>query len=415
MYSPREEMMSENSVAQPKGTILVVDDTPDNLRILSSMLTKRGYAVRKTLSGQMALTMCDSALPDLILLDIMMPDMDGYEVCQRLKASEKTRDVPVIFLSALDSALDKVKAFSAGGADYITKPFQIQEVLARIANQLNIRQLQHQLAEKNARLELLNEELTRSNAELKQLHDQTAEQNAQLQVLNLELTRSNAELEQFAYIASHDLQSPLQVIIGNAELLSRKYEAILGADAKRYIRELVKAGLRMRQLIQDLLSYSRVGSGTPKFALTDCQTLLEEVLANLRSEISSSGACITHSQMPKVMGNDTQLIQLFQNLIGNAIKFRHPSVTPQIEISAQVQNGGEWLLAVRDNGIGIDPQHFQRIFEAFQRLHSYDSYPGTGLGMAICKKIVERHGGRIWVESQLGVGTTIYFTIPALR
>jgi light-regulated signal transduction histidine kinase (bacteriophytochrome) len=242
-----------------------------------------------------------------------------------------------------------------------------------------------------------------------------AEQNAQLQQLNLELTRSNAELEQFAYIASHDLQSPLQVIIGNAELLSRKYEGILGADAKRYIRELVSAGLRMRQLIQDLLAYSRVGSGTPKFELTDCQTLLEEVLANLRSDISSSGACITHSELPKVMGNDTQLIQLFQNLIGNAIKFRHPSVTPQIEISATAEKGGEWIIGVRDNGIGIEPQNFQRIFEAFQRLHSYDSYPGTGLGMAICKKIVERHGGRIWVESQLGVGTTIYFTIPALR
>lgn len=416
VYTPRKgEMMSENSVAQPKGTILVVDDTPDNLRVLSSMLTKRGYTVRKALNGQRALNACETVLPDLILLDIMMPDMDGYEVCQRLKASETTREVPVIFLSALDSGPDKVKAFSAGGADYITKPFQVEEVIARIANQLTVRQLQRQLAEKNARLELLNEELTRSNAELKQLHVQLAAQNGQFQQLNLELTRSNAELEQFASIASHDLQSPLQVIVGNADLLSWKYEALLGEDAERYIREIVRAGLRMKQLIQDLLAYSRVGSGTPKFEPADCQTLLKQALANLRSEISSSGACITHLELPKVMGNGTQLIQLFQNLISNGIKFRRPSVPPQIEISARAQNGGEWLIAVRDNGIGIESQHFQHIFEAFQRLHSGDKYPGTGLGMAICKKIVDRHGGRIWVESQLGVGTTIYFTIPSLR
>lgn len=147
----------------------------------------------------------------------------------------------------------------------------------------------------------------------------------------------------------------------------------------------------------------------------DCQTVLEEALANLHFDISSSGACITHSQLPKVMGNRTQLMQLFQNLISNAIKFRRPSVAPKIEISAQAHKSGEWLIAVRDNGIGMAPEHFERIFEAFHRLHSYSEYPGTGLGMAICKKIVERHGGRIWVESQQDVGTTIYFTIPSVR
>jgi light-regulated signal transduction histidine kinase (bacteriophytochrome) len=367
--------------------ILIVDDAPDNLRVLSSMLTKQGYTVRKALNGNMALTACETSLPDLILLDIRMPDMDGYEVCRHLKASERTRDVPVIFLSALDGALDKVKAFSAGGADYIIKPFQVEEVLARIANQLTVRHLQRQLAEKNVRLELLNEELT----------------------------RSNAELEQFAYIASHDLQSPLQVIVSCADMLSCKYEDNLDANAEHRFEEIINACLRMKNLIQDLLAYSKLGRNIIKFEPADCQTVLEEALANLHFDISSTGACITHSQLPKVMGNSTQLMQLFQNLISNAIKFRRPSVTPKIEISAEAQDGGEWLIAVRDNGIGIAPENFDRIFEAFQRLHSYSQYSGTGLGLAICKKIVERHGGRIWVQSQQQVGTTVYFTIPSAK
>ncbi|WP_017715392.1 ATP-binding protein [Kamptonema formosum] len=364
--------------------ILIVDDAPDNLRVLSSMLTKQGYTVRKALHGKMALTACGISLPDLILLDIKMPDMNGYEVCQHLKASEHTRDVPVIFLSALDGALDKVKAFSAGGADYITKPFQVEEVLARIENQLTVGHLQRQLAEKNARLEQFNQELT----------------------------RSNAELEKFAYIASHDLQSPLQVIVACADLLSRKYEDTLDADAEHAFQEILNSCLRMKNLIHELLTYSRVGKNSLKFEPADCTAVLEEALANLHADISSSGACITHSQLPKVMGSRTQLMQLFQNLISNSIKFRRPSVPPKIEISAQAQKSGEWLIAVRDNGIGIAPENFHRLFEAFQRLHSYSQYPGSGLGMAICKKIVDCHGGRIWVESQQDVGTTICFTIP---
>ncbi len=369
-----------------KGNILVVDDRPNNLRVLSSMLTKHGYQVRKALNGQIALTACQTVLPDLILLDIMMPNMDGYEVCQRLKANEKTREVPVIFISALDDALDKVKAFSIGGVDYITKPFQIEEVLARVTNQLTIQQQ----------------------------HRQLTEQNAKLQKLNEELARSNAELEQFAYIASHDLQSPLQAIVGYARILGWKYENNLDDEAKRYIDRIINAGWRMTQLIEELLAYSRVGTRTEEFNPTDCKTVLEEAQGNLREEISSSGASITHSDLPTIRADRTQLMRLFQNLISNAIKFRRPEIPPSIEITAQPKNDDEWLIAVRDNGIGIEPENFERIFEIFQRLHSYNDYPGTGIGMSICKKIVERHGGRIWVESQIGVGTIFYFTIPNL-
>lgn len=374
------ELLHEN----PYNNILVVDDQPDNLRILSSMLRKQGYHVRLALSGQMALMACEKVLPDLILLDIMMPDLDGYQVCQKLKQNPKMKEVPIIFISALDDVLDKVKAFNVGGVDYITKPFQIEEVLARVKNQLTIRQLTCQLTE----------------------------QNTQLQKLNAELRRSNTELEQFAYIASHDLQSPLQVIIGNADMLSWKYETILDENAERYINQIVDAAFRMKQLIQDLLAYSRVGTHLQEFHDVDCNCIFKEALENLREEILANQASVNYSDLPTLKGDGTQLMRLFQNLVSNAIKFRRQNVTPQVTISVQLQNV-EWLFSVQDNGIGIEPKNYERIFQIFQRLHPSSEYPGSGIGMTICKKIVECHGGRIWVESQINSGTTFYFTLPA--
>lgn len=380
--------------AKKKAQILVVDDTPDNLRLLSLMLADVGYEVRLAINGKMALKVAKSHPPQLILLDIMMPDISGYEVCEQLKANEITRAIPVIFLSALDAVIDKVRGFQVGGADYITKPFQIEEVLARIENQMTIVCQQEEIANQNLQLQ---------------------KQNRQLQQLNEELRRSNVELEQFAYIASHDLQSPLQAIIGNADLLSWKYESNLGEDASRYIADMVEAGMRMKELIQDLLAYSRVGTGKLDMQPTDCQIVLEEALANLHERICSSYADITYARLPSVIGNKTQLIQVFQNLIGNAIKFRRKELCPQIHISAEaLAEKGEWRIGVRDNGIGIKPQDRDRIFEIFQRLHESDEYPGTGIGMAICKRIVERHGGRIWVESQFGVGSIFYFTLKGM-
>ncbi|HIK10787.1 MAG TPA: response regulator [Oscillatoriaceae cyanobacterium M33_DOE_052] len=366
--------------------ILIVDDMPVNLRVLNQILTNQGYRVRKALSGEMAFTACDATLPDLILLDILMPDLDGYEVCSRLKSQEKTRKIPVIFLSALDEAEDKVKAFHLGAADYISKPFQVEEVLARVAHQLTIVTLNEQLAT----------------------------QNAELQKLNAELLRSNAELEQFAYVASHDLQSPLQATIGYADMLLWKYEGVLDANAKRYVTQIVHSGMRMKNLIQDLLAYSKLGNGQLDLQPVDCVAVIQEALENLRQEIAASGAEITHLELRKVRGDRSQLTQLFQNLLSNAIKFRRPGVIPQINISSVLGDRGECLFAISDNGIGIPEEKFDSIFQAFQRLHGYQDYPGTGLGMAICKKIVTRHGGRIWVNSQLGKGTTFYFTLERL-
>jgi len=232
-----------------------------------------------------------------------------------------------------------------------------------------------------------------------------------------ELARSNAELEQFAYIASHDLQEPLRMITSYLQLLERRYNNKLDADANEFIGYAVDGANRLQRLISDLLAYSRVNTRGKPFELVDCVTVMQHVLLNLKVAIEESGAAVTHDALPQVMGDSRQLVQLFQNLIGNAIKF-HADQPPQVHIGIQQQGNqsyGEdahWLFSVQDNGIGIESRYFDRIFLIFQRLHNRDEYPGTGIGLAICKKIVERHGGQIWVESELGKGSTFRFTIP---
>jgi PAS domain S-box-containing protein len=228
-----------------------------------------------------------------------------------------------------------------------------------------------------------------------------------------ELKRSNAELEQFAYVASHDLQEPLRMVSSYTQLINRRYGERLDADAKEFMHYIVDGAARMKQLIEDLLAYSRVGTKGKEFREVELEAALKRAVANLRAAIEESGGAVTWDPLPRVCGDDVQLAQLFQNLIGNALKFRGPGV-PRVHVGA-VEKGQEWEVCVRDNGIGIEPQYFERIFMVFQRLHTKGDYPGTGIGLAICKKVVERHGGRIWVESALGEGSRFHFTLPKNR
>jgi signal transduction histidine kinase len=225
-----------------------------------------------------------------------------------------------------------------------------------------------------------------------------------------DLERSNKELEQFAYIASHDLQEPLRMVSSYTQLLARRYRGRLDADADEFIAFAVDGANRMQSLINDLLAYSRVGTRGRGFEPTDCAAALDQALANLKAAVEESGAVVTHDPLPTVMADGSQMVQLLQNLIGNAVKF-HGQNPARVHLSA-VQKGNEWVFRVRDDGIGIDPKYAERIFNVFERLHTREEYPGTGIGLAICKKIVERHAGRIWVESQLGKGATFHFTIP---
>jgi len=231
-----------------------------------------------------------------------------------------------------------------------------------------------------------------------------------LRTLTDELKRSNEDLQQFAYAASHDLQEPLRGIAGFAKLLEKRYKGRLDEKADEFIDYIIDDTKRMQLLIKDLLDYSRVSAEGMVFRPTNCSVALEQAIYNLRSAIEESGAEVTYDLLPTVMGDEAQLSRLFQNLIGNAIKFRGQEPL-KIHISAH-RKEDEWLFSIRDNSIGIDPEQAARIFIIFQRLHNRKEYSGTGIGLAICKKILERHGGRIWVESKPGKGSTFFFTIP---
>ncbi len=223
------------------------------------------------------------------------------------------------------------------------------------------------------------------------------------------LQQSNAELEQFAYVASHDLQEPLRMVASYVQLLERRYKGKLDSDADEFIGYAVDGANRMRGLIDDLLTYSRVGRLGKPFETTKLEDTLEIVLLNLKTSIAESNAVVTHDKLPTVVADGGQLVQLFQNLIGNAIKF-HGKETPRVHVSVEDKET-EFLFAIRDNGIGIALEYYDRLFKIFQRLHTREEYSGSGIGLAVCKKIVERHGGRIWIESEVGKGSTIYFTL----
>jgi signal transduction histidine kinase len=379
-----------------KPAVLIVDDTPANIAMLAEHLGSRGFAVMVAQDGEEAIERAQFAQPDLILLDVMMPGIGGFEACRRLKMSPQTHAIPVIFMTALSDIAGKVTAYEAGAVDYVTKPFHIDEVFARVNAHLGLRIMQRELESQNRQLQ---QEIAVRMAAEEVLAKNTAE-----------LARSNAELEQLAYVASHDLQEPLRMIISYLQLLERRYKGQIDADATDFIEYAVDGAKRMQRLIDDLLAYSHIGSEAKPLQPTSSKQLVDDAMRSLRVSIEESGAELTFGSLPTVMGDAAQLTQLFQNLISNAIKFRRCS-PPHIHIDAQ-QAGAFWCFSVKDDGIGIAPEYYERIFLMFQRLHGRSAYPGTGIGLALCKRIVEQHGGRVWVESVPGEGSVFKFTLP---
>jgi PAS domain S-box-containing protein len=311
------------------------------------------------------------------------------------------RIMPVLYNAAVYRDESGAIAGIFAAARDVTERKRAEEALLAAYNQLDDR-----VRERTADLVEANRSLEREIAE----HRATA---AVLEQRSLELARSNDELQQFAYIASHDLQEPLRAIAGFTELIERRYRGRLDAKADRYIDFIINGTNQMQQVIQDLLAYSRVQTKAHEFGLTDAHLAVEQALRNLQASIRDRHAVVTiEGRLPEIYADEIQVTQVFQNLIGNALKFQAPGATPRIRISAALE-GDEWRFSVADNGIGIDERHIERIFMLFQRLHAKGEYEGTGIGLAICKRIVERHGGRIAVESIPGAGSTFIFSIPA--
>jgi len=292
--------------------------------------------------------------------------------------------------------------FLQGIAYDITESKRAEEALQRLHHDLEI-----MVQQRTAELAKVNESLRAEIADRQQAQQALARQAT-------ELVRSNTELSQFAYVASHDLQEPLRMMSSFAQLLAERYRGQLNADADEFIHFITDGASRMQRLINDLLMYSRVGKGDMVTAPVNCNSVFALACENLQAIINESQASVTADQLPVVLGNDAQLTQLLQNLIGNAIKFARLDVRSEVHISAK-KHGNEWFFRVDDNGIGFDPRHAERIFLIFQRLQSPVKYPGTGIGLAICRKIVDRHGGRIWAESVPGSGSAFCFTLPAME
>ncbi len=361
--------------------VLIVDDSEVSCQLLCRLLSREGHSCEPVTSGIMALQLLSENHFDLVLLDLMMPGINGLDILQTIKKDSKLEEIAVVMLSAFDE-LDQIgQCFELGAEDYLLKPFDRIVLNTRI----------HAVLER------------------KRLQNMERRRTLELELADAELRRSNDELRRFASVVSHDLQEPLRMVTSYLQLLQRGLTN-LTEDQRDYLEYAIDGGRRMGNLIQDLLAYSRVSAGEPNLETVDCAAMITEVKQHLKAAIEESGAEVVCGNLPMITADCSQIRQLFQNLIANAIKYRS-NKHPLVQISSE-RDGNHWQFSVTDNGIGIEPKYYQRIFEMFSRLHD-GNIPGTGIGLAICQRVVERSGGKIWVESQPGLGSTFYFTIPA--
>jgi signal transduction histidine kinase len=346
------------------------------------MLTDQGYKVRLVPDGQWALRAARSTLPDLILLDIRMPKMDGYQVCEQIKADERTRDIPVLFLSALGEKEDKVKAFAVGGVDYITKPFQVEEVLARVRTHLALRGLQKEL-------EAANERLVRSNDELRE---------------------RNEELDAFVHTVAHDLKSPLGIVAGYAEMLALSCAEMDTDELEQLSRSAAQMAHKLARLVDNLLLLARARKADVIAIPVNMPEAVAGALERLRPEIEEAGAAVTvPDEWPEALGYEPWVEEVWVNYIGNAVKYG--GSPPRVELGARPDGENYARFWVRDNGPGLDQDQQTVLFTEFTRLAELRA-EGYGLGLSIVRRIVEKLGGQVGVESAVGQGSEFYFTLP---
>lgn len=417
--------MKKEQATIPDAKILVVDDREDNLFSIEAILEKGRYDIVKANSGRAALKILLNEHDfSLILMDVQMPELNGFETATIIYEREKLRSIPIIFITAFSHDEDHMfRGYQMGGVDYIYKPINPELLRAKVSVFVDLYRKTQQLQLQERKLLAANRTLQKEIEERKSSEAKVQLLNRQLVEINSNLRQMNEELDQFAYMASHDLQEPLRKIqmFSDKIMVKKQHDE----ESERYFSRIISASRRMQSLINNLLDFSRHSVIPADFRVTDLNILVRDIVHDLEAEMEKNGVTVKWADLPVMSAVPSLLTQLFQNLLSNAIKFRRKDVPPEIQISAYRLSAEEqketlpgaagsvyYKILFSDNGIGFDPKHNSEIFKVFKRLHSYHEYEGSGVGLSICKKIVEKHGGFIRAEGETNKGTTFIMYFP---
>jgi signal transduction histidine kinase len=390
------------SLLSPK-KILAVDDSPTYLQALTEALKGEGYDVVLARSGEEAIELLAVQSVDCILLDLVMPGLSGYETCQRIKVAPVVREIPLILITGHDNRESMIQGLGAGADDYIQKSGEFEVLKARVRAQIRRKQLEDE--HRRIREELLRKELEAVEAHAAR---QLAETRA---ALVEELERANQDLEAFSYSVSHDLRAPLRAVSGFSAILESEFAAEMPERARMLLSRVTVSARRMEQLIEDLLLFSRTGRQPLAKRRVDIKRLVQDTVDELRQQQADREVDVRVGDLGEAVADPALIRQVLTNLLSNAFKFTRNAAPAVVEVSAEPR-AGEVEYAVRDNGAGFDPRYADRLFGVFQRLHHVDEFEGTGVGLSIVQRIVQRHGGRVWAESAPGQGATFRFTLP---
>lgn len=408
----KKEETSDKSTVK----ILAVDDREDNLLSIETILEQENYTIIKANSGRAALKILLQQHDfTLILMDVQMPDMNGFETASLIYQREKLHHIPIIFITAHNQGEEKMfEGYKMGGVDFIYKPINPELLRFKVSVFVELYQKTHQLLNHEKKLLTANKKLEREIEERKSTEEKIRLLNEQLLENNIQLNNTVEELDRFAYVASHDLQEPLRKILVFSDKIQTKYKGSLDDELFQSLEKIAKASNRMQSLINDLLRFSRQTSVHEDFNYVPLDIVLQDVIGDLEVEIEKASAKIQIDNLPEIWGVSSQVRQLFQNLVSNAVKFRNKEAQPVVKIYAEPVKGFHRIV-VQDNGIGFDSKYADEIFMVFKRLHSYQEFEGSGVGLSICKKIMDKHNGFIKTESSLGKGSKFIVDFPVIE